>query len=593
MKDNIKTQNLHINGTAAIREGELSITKSEGTGQAATIAPGNNVEIMIDSRIIQSEEQINDEQKIVITPATIEPIRELGLKVSKDKMTAELHIDYRAGKRYLLDDTGFMEQLMINCTRAEPIEQPFTLQEVLDFLNERRIAYGIDRKAIRQALKTLEPTVVATGKPWIPGKDGWIENLVAAADKGLDLPDEGHGIIGNRAIKIVNKQQKLAKRHSSTAGEAGTDVYGEAVQPPKPKEAVLVAGVGTELEEDGYLVKAIIDGRFERNKNRFCVYPVYNVDGDADAKDGYIKFKGDIMINGNVMDGMKVEAGGMIEIKGLAANSTLTARENIIVHHNLVGCKVQAGGMSLLTQNIKETLIELEQKLKEICYAAKSLKESLQAAHKKRPGGVILRLLIEQKFSSIPKLLEDTLRMLEDAEYGYCEKNIEKKYLGSTIENIKEWRLKLVGVGVLQIKKITELDDLLKTTTSNIQNLFAELSDEACKEAYFSCPYIQNSEVSANGDVIVNGKGCYNSTISAGGNVEITGSPGVIRGGSVTAKGHFRAVEVGSIAEIATFIQVDKKAFIKAQMVHPGVILKCGHRIEKMTEKQNSLYFTV
>ncbi len=49
--------------------------------------------------------------------------------------------------------------------------------------------------------------------------------------------------------------------------------------------------------------------------------------------------------------------------------------------------------------------------------------------------------------------------------------------------------------------------------------------------ASISVHYIQNSLVEATGDIIIKGKGVYNSSLEAGGNVLITGVPGVSRGG--------------------------------------------------------------
>ncbi|MEW6624325.1 MAG: FapA family protein [Bacillota bacterium] len=588
------TTSTRLNGQVAIKEGKLIIIDPADTGRDAEIIPGNNVTIIVNGEVIHGPTSVSNSQDVEIKPKKTEIVKELKLNVAKDKTSASLTVVYKSGEEYYLDDTDFSEKLIVECYRSKIFDMPFTDAEVTEFLKTKGIVYGISEDAIKKAIVSGEDTVVAVGKPFVLGQPGWIEELVLDEEPPDDT-EEMDSIIKDRFIKMVKVNQPLARFHPATEGEPGLDVYGKEVPPPKPKEAKLIAGPGTKLTENGHLLLAAIEGRLEKKKgNMYSVLPVYQVDGDAEAKVGYIKFKGDVVINGNVLDGMKIDCGGKIEIYGYCANSTLIAGGDIIVHNNLVGCTVQAGGAALIHSKLKDSLLGLEEKLRELGTAAKSLKRTLEQNNQARADGAILKVLLEQKYIGLPNLVSNVLKVLNEAKKLIDKEDEEKlKLLQQAIEHGENWASRVTAMGPLQINSMSDYDRYLADFFGDNRKLLNELKGFGSEGASVKCPYIQNCDVQANGDVIIKGKGCYNSKIYAGGNVEITGTPGVFRGGSITAGGWVKAVEIGSTAEIPTFIQVEKTGFVKASLVHAGTIVKCGHRIEKFTEKANALHFTV
>ena len=578
-------------GTISIGNGKVYVTDPINSTQEACIIPGKNVSVMVDNSIIEEATFVNSKQRIVIIPNKVEPVRELELTVSSDKMTANLLVNYKPGEEYYVQDTPQSNRIIVNCLHSKPIEKPFTAQEILEYLNGQMIVYGIDREMVEMAIaKPGKEHTVARGKPYVPGKNGWVEELIPIEDNS-DAPNEGEGIIRDRIIRIVKENQRIARLHLSKEGESGVNVNGIEVPPPKPKEARLIAGPGTKYENSGTILAAAVEGRLEKNNSKYSVLPVYAVEGDADAKEGYIKFKGDVLIRGNVMDGMKVQAKGKIEIFGFAANSTLIAGREIIVHNNLVGCVVKAGGNELVFQKAKDDLSLMEDNLKKFIKAAKSLKLSIQKNKQNTTDGAILKILLEQKFSGLYNMMAGVLKTLAELEKLMVAEKMDKSGLEKVINHVKTWQGKISGMGPLQVKNLNEFDYSLAITFTDIKKFIGEMGEASSHKAHVKCPYIQNCDIQTTGDVLVKGKGCYNTKIFAKGNVEITGSPGVFKGGSITAKGWVKAVEIGSNAEIPTFIQVDKDSFIKSSIVHPGTILKCGSRIEKVSEQQSSLYF--
>lgn len=590
-KVNYEANKERKSGTIAIEKGKVYVKDPINNGEEAVIIPGKNVSVMVDNNIIEEATPVNSQKKIVIIPTKVEPLRALDLTVSSDKMTATLMVNYKPGEEYYTQDIPESNKIIVNCLHAKPIEKPFTVKEIIEYLNNQKIIYGIDREMIETAIANPgKEYIIARGKPYVPGKDGWIEELVPSED-AVEAPGEGEGIIRDRSIKMVKENQKIARLHLSKEGEKGVNINGIEVSPPKPKEARLIAGPGTKYENSGMILVAAVEGRLEKSKNKYSVLPVYAVEGDADAKEGYIKFKGDVIIRGNVMDGMKIQAKGKIEIFGYAANSTLIAGGEIVVHNNLVGCIVKAGGNELLFQKAKDDLNIMEDNLKKFIKAAKSLKLTVQKNKQNTSDGAILKILLEQKFSGLYNIMASVLKTLTELEKLMVAEKMDKSGLEKIISHVKTWQGKISGMGPLQVKNLNEFDYSLAITFTDINKFMGEIGEANSQKADVKCPYIQNCDIQTTGDVIVKGKGCYNTKIFSKGNVEIAGSPGVFKGGSITAKGWVKAVEIGSSAEIPTFIQVEKESYIKASIAHPGTILKCGSRIEKISDQQSPLYF--
>ncbi len=576
-------------GALAIKDGKIIIREPAEAAEPPVLVPGKNVTVMVDNKVVEKAISVNSQNKITLIPKIVQPLKEVLLNISEDKLTVSIKIKYKPGERYIVEDSPFAERLVVDCYNSDPIDEPFTVQEVIKYLNDNKVTYGINRDAIQEAIETGNEIVVAKGLHPQSGKNGWIEDLVSF-DVDTSAPEEGEGIIRDRSIVMVKEGQKIAKVHPPIAGKPGINIHGLEIPPPLVKEAKLIAGNGTYL--DGVFLISKIEGRLDKQLNKYSVYPVYNVEGDADAKEGYIKFSGDVIVKGNVLDGMKIHATrGKIEIFGYAANSTLIASGDVIVHNNLVSCTVKAGGADLEFKKAKESLDQVAKGLKDLIKSAKNLKATLAARKQTTSDGTVIKILLDQKLSNLPNAINTAFENLKEVEKQMESENLDVKNLLKVIEHIKSWQKKLSGLGPMHIKKVSDLEYSLAVTFSDIRKFLADLNNSSTEHVVVKCSYIQNSDIQVDGDVVVNGKGCYNTKILATGNIEISGSPGVFKGGSITAKGWVKAREIGSIAEIPTFIQVDKKQYIKAGYVFPGTILKCGPRIEKITDEINSLYF--
>ena len=127
---------------------------------------------------------------------------------------------------------------------------------------------------------------------------------------------------------------------------------------------------------------------------------------------------------------------------------------------------------------------------------------------------------------------------------------------------------------------------VLTRKIGRLSNFYSKIDNP---EASIYANYIQNSFIEATGDIIVQGKGAYNSILEAGGNVKITGLPGVFRGGRIKASKGVVARELGSIGGSRVDVQVDADGKISAEKVYDNVFINIGGRLLKLNKEMRNI----
>ena len=90
-------------------------------------------------------------------------------------------------------------------------------------------------------------------------------------------------------------------------------------------------------------------------------------------------------------------------------------------------------------------------------------------------------------------------------------------------------------------------------------------------------------------DIIVKGKGAYNSILEAGGSVKIVGLPGVFQGGRIKASKGVVVRELGSIGGSRVDVQVDADGRISAEKVYDNVFINIGGRLLKLNKEMRNI----
>lgn len=235
------------------------------------------------------------------------------IEISQDKMTAKVFFE-------------------INENSKKP-----TKQMVLEAIEERGILFGIDYDKIEPAAEgRLDGTVVAQGQAPQHGQDAQIKAYFDLADKGRPA-HTGTDKVDYKDLNLfvlVAAGDVLAERIPHTAGIAGTNIFGETVEPRGGKPKPLPNGKNTQAVGD--TVVAALAGQVMQNGKKISVNPVLSIAGDVDLSTGNINFNGSVQIRGSVQDGFSVCADGDVEIKGNVSGGNVAAR-NIIIAGGVQG----------------------------------------------------------------------------------------------------------------------------------------------------------------------------------------------------------------------------------------------------------------
>jgi hypothetical protein len=418
--------------------------------------------------------------------------------------------------------------------------------------------------------------VVAKGIPPILGKNGYIE---------LKYKNSGHKqdgqLILQHEVESVEKGDVVAQLISPESGTTGTDIYGEIVAPGNLINTVLKAGTGCELTEDGNRAIAKVSGKPILKGNTISVSPTYTLNHDIDMKIGNIKFKGDLTINGNVLDGMSAEATGKVIVNGYVANARVIAGGDAVIQQNVVGATIRAGGIASICQRLLKNIESVNLSINAIPAVLRILKQQPMFQKnrdvEKLGDGVLLKVLFDTKYVGLKALSKDILGDLNTLKQQY-----DDPLIASTKEAYNNFTDNILNRIPLDLKTIDAITQYLQGFQEKMFVFLDFLRDKSTETSKVTVIYIQNSTIESSGDVIIKGRGSYSSNIYAGQHVNVQG---VFKGGEIVAAGNVKITELGSETEVPTAIKVNKGNFIYCNTIHPGVRLKAGSRIEKITHR--------
>lgn len=240
--------------------------------------------------------------------------------ISPDKMQAEIHCK----------DT------------YTNIDIELDISLIINFLKEKKIAYGVDKKALESLLTNMPadqfPIVIANGKCPTDGKDG---NVIFEQDyNNVDIV-RGDDWNFREVMKIpsVKKQDKLATIIPPTRGEDGINVHGMTLRGRQGKPVLMRAGKDVIFKEADQSFYANAEGQISVTDQLIQVHSIYRVDRTLSMEIGNLDFVGSIEINGDVPTGYTVKAAGDIKIHGIVEAATLIAGGSIYISEGLSGLK--------------------------------------------------------------------------------------------------------------------------------------------------------------------------------------------------------------------------------------------------------------
>ena len=231
---------------------------------------------------------------------------------------------------------------------------PLTMELIIAALEEKNIFQGISSKNIKNIIADkiyYEPTLVASGKSVVHGKNGYPE-LLFIPEKSRPALGTGVKLEEVTVLQKVEEGQELVRLMSATMGEIGYSITGKLITAKSGKQYRIRPGRNTRYNQEGTHIIATKSGVVCLNNDSISVEKIKVVD-KVDATTGHIRFDGIVKIRGNVADRCSVEA-VRIDIGGSVGKARLRSLGEIRVAHGIKGAIVQCG-RSLHTSDMTDT----------------------------------------------------------------------------------------------------------------------------------------------------------------------------------------------------------------------------------------------
>ncbi len=244
------------------------------------------------------------------------------------------------------------------------LENPYTKEEILEFLNGNGIVYGIDESVLSNILNGscyYEEVLIAKGIAPINGKDGYYEYHFNTnpETKPIILKDGSVDYNTLGKFELTMKDQLLATYHASCPHKDGMDIYGRTLKAIEGKELPKLAGKGFDYEPENQEYYANIEGKVSLENGELHVVPVFTVE-NLEATTGDLVFHGDVLVKGNVFSNVTVKTTGNITVNGHVEIATLIAGKDVLLKNGMQGSgsgRIYARG-NVMAKFLEQTTVQ-------------------------------------------------------------------------------------------------------------------------------------------------------------------------------------------------------------------------------------------
>lgn len=565
-------------GVIWVEQGRLQFETAPD--QFPVLSPAAEVRVIVNGVPINHQTVLcpGDQVDVELEDESQDP--EWHVKVSEDEMEATLHVTkvgYRKS-RTLKDKTASTHMQLDVETVCDPV--PIEEHAVLEQLTDSGIVHGIKLEELARACHSQETGVftIAEGTPCEKGQDGYFVPVrELEIKKGLKVREDGTvDYKETQEFPMVQAGQLIGYIHPPVPGSPGTTITGNPYIPPQSKEvnlhlkrgAIVVGTNKIVATESGHP-----DVSIKRINVTVSVVPKLTYNHDINLASGNLHYSGDIEVGGSVQDGMKTTAEGNILIRGNVNWAKVKAGQSVIVLKNIISSEVTAGKLHLYLVDLINRLDFLIDQLQYMIRAIHQLHVSSAFKDKtfsKTGLGPLLRILCDGKQKHFLPRINDLLRMIGNAtELG--------KSWGELTTRLNQ---AFTNLPVSTLRHLHDMEQLLDFVIQLREQESEELDDPKC---FIKASFIQNSRLLSGGDIIVFGKGCYNSEIHARGMVHINGC---VRGGTIYGGREVIVKEVGTHGSIPTRVIVSEEGVIRIDRVFEETFIQVGkhsHKFQKDT----------
>jgi hypothetical protein len=270
-------------------------------------------------------------------------------------VTGYPHVDSREeGDKYLVNVTVTPmvvvpeDRMKAAITVHPPVgDAPeLTIEDLLLFLKEAGIVYGIDQRFLNKALeqvnrerKPVIDMVVAHAMPPINGFDAHLRMGVEIGSMPGKLRGDGSIDFRERRMFVsVEQGQLIATKINQTSGIPGKNVMGQLIPQKEGRDITIRVTEDAVYNEEDQTVRATKAGVVSIVKdNTIRVSSKQSISGDIDFSTGNIYSKNSVEIGGSVKQDFVVSARGDILVGSDIQSASVNSHGNLIVKGGVVG----------------------------------------------------------------------------------------------------------------------------------------------------------------------------------------------------------------------------------------------------------------
>ncbi len=227
-----------------------------------------------------------------------------------------------------------------------------SLKQVHLAIENAGVKYGINDGTLEELIHKQikgKPMVFARGNLPVGGGGPrlvWHENSggeTSPRDITKEITEPGLNL---HLFTRVERGQPILSKQPAKGGEAGINVFGEAITLPGG-DIPLPAGEGTSLSKDGLALLADRSGIAAWTGDNVSVMDIQYIEGSVNGQTGDIRINNSVHIEKDVCSGFRVEALGDIFIGGNVEDADVYSRRgSVIIRNGVLGggrAKILAG----------------------------------------------------------------------------------------------------------------------------------------------------------------------------------------------------------------------------------------------------------
>ncbi len=551
-------------GSIEIISGKAMVTNPLKEGRyASMLIDDPQTDVFVNGEKIYGAAIVTCDDNIEFKSIIVDPIIEINVHISNDKMQASLEVIKISGKKYFVRDAKRSNFVYVHSDYIEIQPPDVTLEQCLKKLE----AMNVDLRLvnIEKINKLLaEPNggsaIVAKGRHPINGFDSVTKYLFTNTSyHNPDFDTEKKvNLMNHTIIPTVEVGEVLAiKTSPAIPGKDGITVTGEVIKAREGKDIPLRAGDGAVLFNNGTKVIAASAGRPMYKNGKISVVNTLVIAKDVDVATGNIHFDGDIVIKGSIADNLKVTAGGDITVFGNIYHADVYSKGNIRVHGNIINSRVSAGA------NILNYLYFLPL-LQQIQGIVKAFQTVADLADTSKDCEYTKKKLLQEVLSKKNRLRS----LLKDAQ-GMLKLFTDEETI-NLIEIFEDVKSILIGMNARCIEDASLIEVLGRKIEEYI--LTQEEVHGYQEDAIFENG--QNSFILANGNIVVTDRGCYQTNLIAK-DIMFRKKSSAVRGGSLIAINSIKVGVVGTPAGVSTHCRVlAKDGKIEAAYLYDNTVIQ-------------------